>query len=312
MPKFSTDSSDLSDEEKKAKGPYRIRNAAKLKMRMIKHDSNTTKSTVRAANMNQSRTLLFSADLSTLPPECDVSKHSPDKQQTISRNWRHSQSTSKDKIEFAARWGFISLVDKLIRENQIDINKTAALYTAAIYNEFAMLKHLVEEYRADVNSRGDFLSGTPLQGAIQSGNLDAVNYLVAHGASVEEQGMFSEKPIETCLKNLKNFGNINMKYISILQALISAGASLDHHWKFYSKSPRAFFEELQIKHPSVLEPISVLLSRNDDSSIEDVEAALNALSLNNHDEIGNIVLAFAAASASDLGSVATRSTLKHR
>lgn len=302
MPKNSEESSELDRKEKETRDRYRTAIAPAIDTPqdnpLVEFDPKYLLTISSDPLCLTSRMLMFSDDMRNLPRECDVSKHSSAKRRNILHNWKFTEPSIISKMHFAARWGFVAYIDRLLKENDIDINTTGVLYEAALNQEFEMLVHLVEQHKANVNYRHkEPHMGTALLGAIQSGDIKSVNYLIEKGASVDDEGALSERPIECCLANLiMRNKEIDKKYIPILQALISAGAPL--------------LVELKRTNTSITEHISVL-PQDDDRSIDDVEAAVSALSLDIPDaELTTIVPSSIAASSSEVSATSTRRTLR--
>ncbi|KAI1781318.1 ankyrin [Hypoxylon cercidicola] len=95
-------------------------------------------------------------------------------------------SPSEPDIMQIARVGDIPAMEKLFQSSEYDATYTddegiTPLHWAAINNQFAMCKFLIEK-GADINKKGGESIATPLQWAAQRSNYYTVNLLLQHGA----------------------------------------------------------------------------------------------------------------------------------
>ncbi|KAI1086213.1 ankyrin [Rostrohypoxylon terebratum] len=93
---------------------------------------------------------------------------------------------SEPDIMQLARVGDIPGMEKLFESSEVDATYTddegiTPLHWAAINNQFAMCKFLIEK-GADINKKGGESVATPLQWAAQRSNYYTVNLLLQHGA----------------------------------------------------------------------------------------------------------------------------------
>ncbi|KAL7626438.1 palmitoyltransferase akr1 [Parahypoxylon ruwenzoriense] len=93
---------------------------------------------------------------------------------------------SEPDIMQIARVGDIPAMEKLFESSEYDATYTddegiTPLHWAAINNQFAMCKYLLEK-GADINKKGGESVATPLQWAAQRSNYYTVNLLLQHGA----------------------------------------------------------------------------------------------------------------------------------
>lgn len=211
-----------------------------------------------------------------LPVECDISKFTENEKQRIASTWKYADSSLEEKIKFASKWGFTVYLDKLLNENAVDINKSAALYSAALNGRLETISYLVEQRNADINYYDSaLLSDLPLNGAILSGDVNCVKYLLEKGASVEARGELTKNAIEQCIALISTIPATNC--FTILKELIKAGASLDGDWPFFESTPRAYLEKIQNKKPKYAEQIAEILGAKN-ISVDAVDGELVASS----------------------------------
>lgn len=227
--------------------------------------TNSQRTLRKKLNMEQKVTVQLGVEkhrstrLRGLPRECDLSSFSDREIRRINLNWERSQHALNTKIFFAAQWGFTDYLDILLTKNRVNLNKAGALYMAAQSARLDTVKHLVEQRNADVNYCDENpLLDLPLHGAISSGNVECVSYLLSKGALVTTKGSHSKSAVEHCL----NYGSLlkdSNKY-EILKELIKAGASLDTYLSSRKTTARAYLEAKQIKHPAIAVYIATILS----------------------------------------------------
>lgn len=98
----------------------------------------------------------------------------------------------------AARYGFIDIIDYLIKECHFDVNSTdnngwTALHLAAMYGRLEACKYLVEN-GADINKqRKD--GWTPLHTACNNGRVDVIKYLVDKRADISIKDIDGKTPL---------------------------------------------------------------------------------------------------------------------
>ncbi len=209
-----------------------------------------------------------------LPEECDLSSYSDRERNHILVNWKYSHSKLTSKIQFAARWGFIAYLDKLVQENEVDLNESGALYQAALGNRFEMVKHLVERHHVDVNYFKPYsLSDLPLNGAISSLNATGVGYLLSKGASLVLKGEYSRNALEHCVDKIDLSIKLEERIVLVLRELIKAGSSSDVDISFDGMSPTAYLKKLQKKYPETSAYIATILPEVADS--KDLEPSVH-------------------------------------
>ncbi|KAH8673793.1 hypothetical protein BX600DRAFT_509023 [Xylariales sp. PMI_506] len=97
-----------------------------------------------------------------------------------------ADAPAQEDIMQLARVGDVPAMEKLFEQGEYDATFTddegiTPLHWAAINNQFAMVKYLIEK-GADINRKGGDSVATPLQWAAQRSNYYTVNLLLQHGA----------------------------------------------------------------------------------------------------------------------------------
>lgn len=152
-------------------------------------------------------------------------------------------SSEDDNLELALvegiTAGFLELVEQLVIGNDVDpaklnqrVNETGTVLHVTARHGHADILQFLLEHGADVNNSSNFGNATPLHVAVQAGHVEVTKVLLRRGASlnVRMKGMSGgERRGATPLHIAADSGNVD-----IIQELLNHGAQIDvlDRWNF--------------------------------------------------------------------------------
>ncbi len=204
---------------------------------------------------------------SSLPPEVDRALYQPFELEGMAKNWHYSQSNSQEKLEFAARWNVLPMIDSILRAEPDLIRGSQALRFACLCGKEEAAIKLVNEYGADVNQEPKlFYDSNPLCSAVLAGNTNLVRFLIERGAAVNcNKGTYlSMTPLQQCLFRMKDTvtGKLDSKYIPIFKLLLEHGADPTVNMPLYHISLQEYLQRLQVDPELIREAKEILAQAN--------------------------------------------------
>lgn len=239
-----------------------------------------------------------SVGIPPLPPEV-YSRHIVYKKyDQMVHNWKYSHSTDTQQLEFAARFGLVEMIRRLLTIDRNLITKCSPLSTACLSGHTEAARVLIEEFSADVNEQG--MGGAhAIHDAVTSGNLSTVNVLLKHNARLDvTSGFFKETPLQTCQRYLKgHLQKFDTNYIPILRSLITHNADISKTHLLLGTTLQQDINALKNIDSELLNELTSLFSKPE-PSIE----ALTHLMANyqiNPDKMDDLISAFASLTTED-------------
>lgn len=232
-----------------------------------------------------------------LPPEADRDFCTECTYQNMVGNWQYCHQTETKQLEYAARWGLVEMIRRLLTKNSNLLSQCDPLPTACLSGHIEAARVLIEDFGADVNqqsSDGDYA----IHSAVSSGDLAIVQLLLKHHARLDVKSSFySETPLQTCQRELKGYtGRIETKYIPIIKTLIAHNADTSQPHGLYKTTLQQDIHALHNKS-GLCDELKALLSSADPSV-----HALSHIMQNHHihdDKMQDLLTAFACLNTND-------------
>lgn len=210
-------------------------------------------------------------------------------------NWQYSQQSAAAKLCYAARWGQIPMLQRLLAKCPEPVNRCEALTTACLYGNIEIVKILVNEYNADVNFK--YQDEYPIYNAICNSNplrrLEIIDFLIENGANIHHQsGSFNETAIQTCLRYLNGYsGKINADYIPVLKRLIDAGGKVHEPHSLSNCSLANIYAQKMAADPAIFKQIEDIISGG--NAVDDGLASLMSRLQFQPNSMDSLLIAFA-------------------
>lgn len=257
----------------------------------LKHSSTRAKdqelkSPIKKASLSKGLLEKLREKLKSNPPPVEIEGLIEHKQEAALKNWSYSCETERDRLEFAARRGLVSLVERILDSKPELVNNSNVLSTACLCNQFALVQVLIQKYKADVNYRYvSYLDERPIFCALFSGNIQIVELLIKNKVNLDVQSNpLSESPLAYCLSKMKlERSSLKTQYIPILKLLISAGADTSKIDSFHQQTPLELAQKIEADDKLKREIYQILTSN--DSNIDSLTNLLKSSKLTDKEDI---------------------------